>query len=544
MSTDNIKEALLAEFPGTTESQWKRRSKAKVAEGVERIFENTSTGKIVRTIEADGKVLISDGALKTAKALYDPALAQEVTETMRKIVYDPDLAQKVTETGREILRQIVSVPPFTQEQREYLDGIMNQPAPDLSVVIGGPKTKPVSKRNQMVAGSRWKLTQDVEIHLWISNPRFDQLLMGRSRTAAQQHEIDQMVEKNERVIRAHAATIRAGSILKPIGKFSSAGGAYGVAKNQTNGLTAPFEIDGVIDLEPLASGFANRHPIEHHGWVDSKWEVIGYDLPYNQIEAFVEAEEIPESLVYVLRDRETGLYFGGWKTEDYHYGGGHVGQRMTDEPKMVEKFSSAKKYKTASAVKASIREFTGYNSGINDADGQESAEYYMTGGDKKMDLPPSWEMVAVDKPTAQEKAVHDVQDWYRGLMRLRVLTQGHGSAVRAVYKKAEDDSALTTIVVFQNRSRGSYTVRGRTYDYDNAESFEDMDDGGVALLAAIKKAAEYILGKSARVKTNTSVAYACSLPEAIAVRLAFSHPDAVVKVLDKTTLEEIVENQS
>ena len=43
-SSDNIKIALAAAYPGTNDKVWKRRSKTKVAGGTERVFENTTPG--------------------------------------------------------------------------------------------------------------------------------------------------------------------------------------------------------------------------------------------------------------------------------------------------------------------------------------------------------------------------------------------------------------------------------------------------------------------------------------------------------------------
>lgn len=50
MSTNDVKEALLIVYPSSSSKDWKRRSKTKTSDGVERIFENTATGDKATTV--------------------------------------------------------------------------------------------------------------------------------------------------------------------------------------------------------------------------------------------------------------------------------------------------------------------------------------------------------------------------------------------------------------------------------------------------------------------------------------------------------------
>ncbi len=501
MSTDAIKSALIAAYPNTAEKQWKRRSKVNVANGVERVFENTVFGLTVSTIEGAGGV-ISIGGDAPAQAVSNDISVESAVET---------------------------------------------PAVQSSSVSQKSKTVPL--RNQMVVGSKWRITKEVKILVWVENPAFSVLIQDhyRDRNGPKQAALLKMIENGEKVVQRHVATIPAGAEFTVVGKIKPSDSTYEVKKHQTNGLMVPVDIENITLLGSGIDKVFGRHQLARHGMVGSagsrEYVVVGYDLPYNQIGDFCEPLEIPETLVYVLRDKATGLFFGGWKFSIDAYGQ----NRSTEEPKMVEKFSSAKKYATAAAVKASIRDFTGYNSGLDETPEQwlDGPAYYLAGGGKKMDLPDTWEMVSFDKPTATEKQTFDVVNAHKDAMRLRILTKNLGSAVRGVYKKAEG-KGMQAIVVFQCRSRGSYNDHktGARKNWDEASRFDDADDDGVGVLAAIKEATNYMEGTTFRERSPSTIAIAGSLVACIAARLAIDDSlDLNVKVLDFNTLEEIVEEQ-
>lgn len=487
-SSDNIKVALAAHFPGTPDKVWKRRSKTTVAGGTERVFENTNTNQMVATIElSDGSILI-DGVTYKGKATQAPVAAPVAASTPSPVSAAP---------------------------------VAPKAAPAAPVAVSGAKVE----RNQMVPGSRWVFDHDTEINLFYET--------GRGRGVTQ-------VEHFGKV-----ATIRAGTEITILGKLY-ADNTMGMGdSSRSNGLMAPIEFKDptTVDLEPIVSSY-NHHPL--YGWRELQ-------LPFKQIATNISPLEIPETLVYVLRDAATGELFGGWKTEKYSedMGGGHIYTGTRSEigtPKMVTKLSSAKKYATSSACKASIREFTGYNEGLEEGD--EGGAYYIMGGKKAMDLPPTWEMVEFDKVTGAEKRVIDVQNWLKSLNRLRVLTTTHGSAARAAYKKAEahaDD--FPVILIFQNRSVGSSTdYKGGRYSWDEKARFDEWRHGPAAI-KAIDAAIKAISGKTLKSKSASAIAVSCqSLTDAIYAKMAFdfdAKDDQAIGItlLDFNTLEEIVEQQ-
>lgn len=500
MSSDNIKTALAAAYPTSSEKDWKRRSKSKVPGGTERTFENAVLGITVSTVEdASGNVTVNGAdAPVIAKA---PASPQSVATTVA-------------------------------------------PAPTAKVSKPAVKAVGVAAiRTQMVPNSKWRFTRDVEIVGWRDSPKYKQHVSarpdGRNNLNAYNDwriELDRLLESGESQVLVPVGKVLEGAEFTVTGKISSEA-SYGSEHKKSDGLKVPLAITpDKIELYSLngKSPSAFDHPL------------IGYqgvhELPLRQIADAVEPLAIPTTLVYVLRDTATGELFGGWKTEKVAYYTDkqdvtHYSDRATDEPKMVTKLSSAKKYATSAAVKASIREFTGYNSGLDN--NVDSGEYYIMGGDKKMDLPPTWEMVVFNKVTGDEVETIDVQNWYKSSKRLRVLTTSFGSAVRGVYKKAEG-KGMEAIIVFQNRSRGT-THDGKSWD--EASRFDDYHDGHKSL-EAINEALNKVSGKTLREKSPSSVAMAGSLADCFMARLALDDAAKVeVKILDINTLEEVVETQ-
>jgi hypothetical protein len=379
------------------------------------------------------------------------------------------------------------------------------------------KEKTLTKRNLMVEGSKWRFAQDVDITMWVRNPKIDQLCHQRNsisrsgnshvgntiilgggvpNTPAEKQTIASIQEEINncpRVVQQNMGIIQAGTEFTVVGKLAA---GYKWGQKETNGLLVPVKV---------TKGSVGNIPI------------TGYDggLPYNQIEKFVEAISIPETIVYVLRDRETGDYFGGWETDKKGY--------QTSNPKMSSTFSGSKKYKTSSAVKASIRDFTGYNSGL---DSEGSEEWVGIGYDsKKIDLPSTWELVGIDKTTLTDKSIEDIKSWYTELWRLRNLTKTVGSAVRSVYKKAEG-KGFDAIVLFKVMD-----------DYGTFEECENLP-------SFIDSSMKNITTKYIRTKTETGIAFACSMEDAVLAQLSVSHPELEVTAYRFGTLEEIVKEKS
>ncbi len=402
----------------------------------------------------------------------------------------------------------------------------DQVVPTKARTKAAPKEQAISKRRQMVVGSEWEFTSAVEITLWVSNPKIGELLEkresyyvnansthrqgnsivvvlggGRPQTQA---ELDAMaaiqkeIEATDDVIHIRVATIPAGTRIKVTGKV--VGDAYYLpydakvdGKKITNGLAVPVSVtSGLLDWH------SDRDPLKtYYGKLC---------LPYTQIEKAVEALSVPEEIVHVMRDTATGEFFAGWD------------DRL--RPKMSKTFSGAKKYKTASAVKASIMDFTGYTSGMAYENEEGYKPEWVGNNDKKMDLPPTWESVAIDKTTNTEKGTSDLQQWYTNLMRLRALTVLYGSSVRTVFKKIENKPQYSTIVAFKMPK------------YEKIENVDGMQ---------IDRAVEAVVPKPIMVPNERARAFAVeSVDDAVLIKLGYSGR-AVCSIIDTRTLEEIVQ---
>lgn len=127
----------------------------------------------------------------------------------------------------------------------------------------------------------------------------------------------------------------------------------------------------------------------------------GLHLPLNQIEGAVEQMSGGDSRVFVLRDSETGLFFGGF-THDW--------AERTEHLRMVDTFASARKYASPANARASILAWTGAVPTERDPD-SDRPEW--VGWDAKMELPATWVLLEVDRITLEERPSDDIQSWYR-----------------------------------------------------------------------------------------------------------------------------------
>jgi len=149
----------------------------------------------------------------------------------------------------------------------------------------------------------------------------------------------------------------------------------------------------VTDLDfNLATNINPEFDITLDNWRSPFKTNAGFGLPIKQIEPYLKAIHIPETVNYVLKDSETGMYFNGF-IDDY------VNKEF--KPIMVKSIKSAKKYVSISAVKASIASWTGKITPEQDMQIYNSTGYNI-GTEKKMDLPDSWVIMPFDKASKKE----------------------------------------------------------------------------------------------------------------------------------------------
>jgi hypothetical protein len=370
------------------------------------------------------------------------------------------------------------------------------------------KEAKTTKRTLMVRGSRWRVTRDVMIYGWTHIPdnisdQDDQRLRDPQ---WERRAEDIGYGRFNNYANLPMFTIQAGAEFTVRGKLNSAP-IYGA------GTAIPVEIDEdkfvVHHTErPKNTPYERAAP---YGGMTTYWhrsmnifEYNGLHLPYGQIEDAVEVLDVPETLAYVLKDKDTGEYFSGFH-DDYST------RPSTHTVKMSSTFKGAKKFEKVTNAQASIMSWSGYLEGM----GVDSH----TSSDKKLDLPASWVLVTVDRISLKEKGEPlDIQAWYHQLMRLRVLTSRYGSAVRKLFKDTEDFATLVVIA----STMGEW-------------------DAGDPMVKEIDTTAKQTIGENRRAKGRSSIAFACDEGDAVLMKLAFAGRTGLeASVFDMKTLDEIV----
>jgi len=79
-------DALVAEYPDTKASQWKRKQKIKLDDAIFRIFENTKTGAMINVIEAKDKLTVDECDSQPEEETQAPVSNITVEELAQKIL--------------------------------------------------------------------------------------------------------------------------------------------------------------------------------------------------------------------------------------------------------------------------------------------------------------------------------------------------------------------------------------------------------------------------------------------------------------------------
>lgn len=368
------------------------------------------------------------------------------------------------------------------------------------------KEAPVTKRTHMVKGSTWRFTKDVTVTALVHPDRDSRLTAEREAWVAAGSKYDYN-NPYEYYVTMPIYTVKAGT------EFTVKDGKHSTMDRQ-NGKGLAIMVD--IDQALLDFHIKFRHGDGSTGGRGMpSWQYCGenpwtkgrdrFYLPYGQIEDAVEALSVPETLIYLLKDTETNQFFAGFH-EDYSV------HPPKFELKMSDTVKGAKKFEKITNAHASIMNWTGYLEGM-------SVYQQATNTEKKADLPATWVLVPVNKITLAEGTAIDIQKWYQELMRFRDITVKFGSATRALYKKLDGTDFATIVAI---NSKGDW-------------------DTGDATLKAIDAAAKDTSEPILRAKSSSSVAYACSLTDAIVLKMKFDGTDGLtVGILDRTTLDEIV----
>lgn len=386
------------------------------------------------------------------------------------------------------------------------------------------KSEPkINKRQQMVKGSKWKLTEDVDLTFNISNPAIEVAMNvwdsknPRSSPTHQAWYANRQAERKrlENTIGKYIVkTIRnckTGEVFTVTQKFRTYS-PYDIM-DKTAGAVAIIQFDG--DADEIAAR-------------------------YKQLEPLIEADAIPTVDVYVLRNKTTGLYF---KSTEYNEAKTKAAQKAKGtkwgiwhehavyDAIFVDNFMKAKHYDAISRAKSSILEATGY---YYELPGSENLPEWM-GHAASFDFTQDYELVKFDKLGRKEVETIDLWDWYQNAWRLRELTVKYGSSVRSCYKELEKKNLLdeqSGVIVFT----ASEDAVDRAYGDRSALTDEDREEINRAItVAGLKK------GKYKRGEDHKSVAV--SFPnKGAALMFKLSYGGTLkATVIDLQEMKEVVE---
>lgn len=364
----------------------------------------------------------------------------------------------------------------------------------------------VSKLQQMVPGSRWRVSQDVVLTVDIPNPDHTAEAMRLDRALPTYAEaLKRASWKYPAVATVEVGSIKAGTLLEVSGKQQ---GFYLLNSNwqqQLRGTYLPFKaIEGEIIVDV---------PITHYSVRKAGG---GTYLNYRVLEPVVRAELIPQVKQYVLRDRETGQYFTGVNYDNHRTSLG-----------LSDSYTKAKKYDDIGKVKASILDWSGYFLDMPYGDRPD-----WIGNSKIDDLPATWGVACFDKLAKTELETIDIQPWYKRAWELRGLTIKHGGVVRKLYnemdKKGEVSDFPHVMAIYQDPD-DHYELRPA-----DVKAFEEA-------VKTVTEGSGLKRGQFRRAKDSHSMAISFRDPnDAFMMRMAYSGR-ARMAVLNMETLTEVVE---
>lgn len=373
-------------------------------------------------------------------------------------------------------------------------------------VVEPPKrvAKGPTKIQQMVPGSRWKITQDVELSI-----------SGIRRSGGRA--IDNV--KDQPYLRATA-----GTVFEITGKkhstvyvgFPRGANPFGKEGFESAGtfLQAKVVQGSIAAVSPEMA-----HPQSFHKHTADTTHL----LPYIPLEPVIEAESIPQVKVYLLRDRATGEYFKeAWPL------------RFSDKPRLdMTAYAKAKKWDDLGALKGAINNFTGYFAGMPYGYGAGRPDW-MGDGEKIADLPKTFEAVVFDKLAKTEIETIDIQAWHERTWALRSLTIQFGSVVRKLYNDLDQKGVLDE---FRFVAVVAVPVENERYYGDELTEAEKTEFAGIAARAGLKR------GDSRRSTDAHSMAYAVR-DASTAFYLKMLHQGRFpMKVLDMRDLKEVVQEE-
>lgn len=388
------------------------------------------------------------------------------------------------------------------------------------------KAPKINKKQQMVKGSKWKLTEDTTLTMPIGNPAVEAGMQAwdKANPRPSSHGVSHNTWYQARDAERKRLEDTLGKHVDHVVHDGKAGGVFTV----TDKFTTYNPYDILADCGAIA--FIT---------FDGGTQIAAR---YKQLEPVIEAESIPTVDVYVLRNKTTGEYFKTteWNEEKTKQAQKERGtskfavwhEHAVYDPIFVSEFMKAKHYDGIARAKSSILELTGYYHGLP---GAENLPEWM-GGTASFDFTEDYELVKFDKLARKEVETIDLWDWYQNAWRLRELTVKFGSSVRGCYKELEkkdlldEQSGMLVFTAGQDAQDHAYRYGDRS-----ALTAEDKEEVNSAIASALKK------GKYKRGEDSKSIAV--SFPDkgtAMMFKLSYNG-NLKVTVIDLADMREVVE---
>lgn len=506
------------------------------------------------------------------RGIVDDAAYEEYDKTTRQLRHVRTYGAGITDEMREADQltkeharlKALSTLPCGSTHFVYWSGGKKSVLNNAVSIVAAPsprkKVEPkVNLRQQMVAKSRWKFTQDHDVMVKITNPQ-----LGVEMDAWDKANPSPKRPPDNRVIMHGRPTI-----IMP-SKDDSVWAAYHTDRAiwdkarevERKAIHARHvaEVDHVLfsvkagDVFEVTGRFTTSARLGRE-WLKGQFLPAKFDngketkLPYSSIKDVIEADSIPTVDIYVFRDKDTGLFM-----QTYPYGnsqyvsnpesvkgnwlpGSYVYKGMVNQPEMTDKFMKAKHFDNLGKLKTSLLNISGYYDGLN-TNAIDNSRGYDTSYEKQMDLPENWEVVKFDKLARKEVEVIDIHAWYKRAYELRELTLRFGSSVRTVYQDLEKRNELDIqkgVIVFTV----SQTQREEGLDYGDKTAFTDdqlksIDD----LIERLEmKKGTYRRGKDA---FTQSISFK---DKGVALMAKLSYSGSLkLSVLDLETLKEAVDD--
>lgn len=285
-------------------------------------------------------------------------------------------------------------------------------------------TKPtkINKKQQMVPGSKWKVTKDADLAIDIPNPAVESAMAAWDR-AHKPTWPNTYTPGGRAAYDAHfkARDAERDRLNATLGEFSS---------RPIRSLKAGevFEV-----MSKWSTYCPYNYSVRGESWVDVQFDgtTTPLAIPYKSVEPVIDVESIPTVDVFVIRQKSTGLFYKAYDWGAYHENGDH-------KVEYADSFMKAKQYDGLSRAKASVLELSGYYAGLP---GSENLPEWMGHG-KVVTFTDDFEFVKFDKLGRKEVETIDLWSWFQRAWELRKLTVVFGSSVRTVYNDLDKRGEL------------------------------------------------------------------------------------------------------